>query len=277
MTTGYAPLSVLTFNIGNPSRDRAERQLSWLARRPEQVLVLTETAASDGCAFLAERFTAAGYQVTSPLPEHRERGVMIVHRAAAAATVPAWKPDYLPCRVASAVVQAAGGPVEVAGVYVPSRDASPAKTDRKRRFLREFADALPSAEPATRRIVIGDLNILEPDHQPAYRFFQQFEYDAYLAFGAAGYRDAFRLLHPGAAEHSWVGRTGDGYRYDHAFVSPGLADQVTACCYLHQTRIPAEAGPRLTDHSALTVTLAPPVPLLNVADPQTAPALDALF
>ncbi|WP_246561667.1 hypothetical protein [Streptomyces roseirectus] len=62
---------VLTFNLNNPSRERAERQLAYLAARPEQVLVLTETADSAGCVFLAERFTAAGYAVTFPRPEPR--------------------------------------------------------------------------------------------------------------------------------------------------------------------------------------------------------------
>jgi exodeoxyribonuclease-3 len=57
-------LSLLTFNIGNPSPERAQRQLAWLARRDEHVLVLTETKASAGCQLLAGAFTAAGYHVT---------------------------------------------------------------------------------------------------------------------------------------------------------------------------------------------------------------------
>ena len=50
-------LDVLTFNLNNPSRERAERQLDYLAARPESVLVLTETADSAGCALLADGFT----------------------------------------------------------------------------------------------------------------------------------------------------------------------------------------------------------------------------
>ena len=61
-----ASLSVLTFNIGNPSPDRARRQFSWLIGRDEDVLVLTETKASAGCRMLAEEFTAAGYAVHWP-------------------------------------------------------------------------------------------------------------------------------------------------------------------------------------------------------------------
>ena len=59
-------LSLLTFNIGNPSPGRAERQLAWLAGRDEHVLVLTETKASVGCKLLAEAFTCAGYTVCFP-------------------------------------------------------------------------------------------------------------------------------------------------------------------------------------------------------------------
>lgn len=60
-----------------------------------------------------------------------------------------------------------------------------------------------------------------------------------------------------------MGRTGDGYRYDHTFVVADLADQVTACEYVHEPRTL-----RLTDHSALSLRLSVPLaePLL-VSDP----------
>ena len=64
-------LSLLTLNIGNPSPDRARRQLAWLVRREEDVLVLTETKASAGCRLLAEEFTAAGYAVHYPRARSR--------------------------------------------------------------------------------------------------------------------------------------------------------------------------------------------------------------
>jgi hypothetical protein len=59
-------LSLITLNIANPSVDRATKQLQWLASRPEQILVLTETKASDGCRHLADSFRTAGYSVTYP-------------------------------------------------------------------------------------------------------------------------------------------------------------------------------------------------------------------
>jgi exodeoxyribonuclease-3 len=41
-------LSVLTVNIGAASQERARLLLDWLARRPEEVLVITETSAGPG-------------------------------------------------------------------------------------------------------------------------------------------------------------------------------------------------------------------------------------
>lgn len=243
------PLSVLTVNIGNPSRERAEKQLAWLRGRDEHVLVLTETADSKGCAFLAEAFDSAGFEVAFPLPERGERGVMTVSRVPSAGCPPV-KVDYLPHRAVSVSVATDSGPVDVLGLYVPSRDASAPKVERKRRFLADCMSALHAADQETARVAIGDLNILEPDHQPRYSTFKPFEYDFYRQLGQAGYHDAFRLLSE-THEYSWVGRTGDGYRYDHAFVSGSLKERVGTCAYVHETRTDA----RFTDHSGMTLTL----------------------
>ncbi|MEW2633317.1 endonuclease/exonuclease/phosphatase family protein [Streptomyces sp. NPDC048389] len=264
----------MTFNLNNPSRERAERQLRYLAARPESVLVLTETARSAGCEFLADQFEAAGYSVTFPRPPYgtRERGVMIVSRLA---TVDAPLPvAYLPHRVAAVTAQTEQGPLTVVGVYVPSRDATEAKVTRKRTFLEGLAAALPSGASG-HRLVIGDFNVLEPDHVPSYRTFQTWEYGFYTGLAAAGYRDAFRLVAPDERAYSWVGRTGDGYRYDHAHVSEPLAGLVGGCRYVHEPRTDED---RLTDHSALTVGLAvTATELLQVTDPNALDLVPALF
>src|ERR1700722_6180505 len=110
-------LSFLTFNIGNPSEQRAQRQLTWLAERPEQVLVLTETKDSAGCRLLAEAFTAAGWHVTFPVPEPGGYGVMIISRVQAEADRFTAAVSYLPARAASVPLPAPAGPVQVIGAY----------------------------------------------------------------------------------------------------------------------------------------------------------------
>jgi len=265
-------LSVLTLNIAAASLTKAQRQLGWLAGRPEDVFALTETTTGDGSRFLAEAFTTAGYTVTFPPHGPGDRGVMIVSKLAATPDKLTTALDYLPARAAGINIMTDQGPVRILAAYVPSRDASPVKIERKRRWLTDFGQALADTH-GDPTLLVGDLNILEPDHQPHYRIFQAFEYDFYQALTTHhDLVDAFRHLHPNLVEHSWVGRTGDGYRYDHAHCSPSLAPHLVACDYVHDTR-----HQRLTDHSGLTVrlTLTSTQPLLtsNPAEHASPPTL----
>jgi hypothetical protein len=189
-------LSLLTLNIGNPSSDRARRQLAWLASRDEHILVLTETKASAGCQLLADAFTAAGYHVTCPQPGPGEYDTMIISRVAAAPDGFGDQIGYLPARAAELILPAPGGPLRVIGMYVPSRDASAEKTEGKRKWLAACDAALTSATNGTPAIVAGDLNILEPGHQPRYPFFAPFEYDFYQALAGTHkvLADSFELI-----------------------------------------------------------------------------------
>lgn len=62
--------------------------------------------------------------------------------------------------------------------------------------------------------------------------------------------DAYRAVHPHDSDHSWFGRSGNGYRTDHVFVTAQHRTQVRGCDYLHA---PGQQG--LTDHAAMTLTL----------------------
>lgn len=265
-------LNVLTLNIANPSLGRARRQLDWLAGRDEDVVVLTETKASDGCRLLANAFHAAGYAVTFPEPGPGEYGTMLASKVRAEPDDWNQQLGYLPSRAATTVLPASGGELHLIGLYVPSRDASLEKTERKRRWLVACTAALSTnGHPARHTLLLGDFNILEPDHYPHYDFFAPFEYDFYRALlDRHGLVDAFRQLHPDAREYSWVGRTGDGYRYDHAFCSAILVPKLLACDYLHEPRTTG-----LSDHSGLTVRLAltPPEALLTSAPASGPPTL----
>ena len=263
-------LSLLTLNIANPSPERAQRQLGWLAARDEDILVLTETKDSTGCRLLADAFTFAGYHVRYPKPDPGDYGVMIVSRIQAHSVDFGDRIGYLPSRAAAVTLPAPDGPIQVIGVYVPSRDASIEKTQRKRKWLAACNAALSRLERRQPTIFLGDLNVVEPDHQPRYKFFAPFEYDFYRQLTHSyGLIDAFRAVHPETIQHSWVGRTGDGYRYDHVHCSADLATKLASCDYLHNTRLD-----RLSDHSALSVRLdiQPSTPLITSAPATASPA-----
>jgi exodeoxyribonuclease III len=239
-------LGILTLNIGSPSARRAERQLEWLAERPEDVLVLSETSATTGSRLVAERLSGAGWDVRFPALDDSERGVLVASRVRVDAR-PGDLVEYLPAR--TEVLPLAQGVLEIVGVYVPSRDESLVKTERKQRFAAELLAALRrrARRPA---VLVGDLNVVEPDHWPRYGFFHDWEYGLYTGLADAGWVDAYRLLRSGSIEHSWVGPYDDGFRFDHVFVTQALREAVCSCSMLHETRLEG-----LTDHSALTVSL----------------------
>jgi exodeoxyribonuclease-3 len=266
-------LSLITVNVGAPSIERAHRQLRWLAGRPEEVLVLTETRATAGSQFLAEAFSAAGYSVTFPEHAPGELGVMIVSKIGTIVDRIGAAMDYLPARLAGVVVETTNGPLRIVGAYVPSRDATLEKTERKKTWIERFHAALDITASEAPLLLLGDLNVLEPAHTPAHRGqFAPFEYGFYTGLtDRHGLVDLFRHLPPERVEHSWARRVELGYRYDHAHGSHVLADRLTSCEYVHETRDVMPDGSRLTDHSGLAVrvTLTAAAPLLT-SDPITA-------
>ena len=99
--------------------------------------------------------------------------------------------------------------LDVVGLYIPSRDESHEKIQRKRGFctaVSGFAD-----RPLRDAVVIGDLNVLEPVHRPHYGTFRDWEYRFYDEFLVRGFVDAYRLRHPSDMEYSWVDYANRGY------------------------------------------------------------------
>ena len=208
------------------------------------LLVLTETRANKGTEQLLAALEAAGYDSLAPEPPTAgERGVAVLGR------VPPSRPrqSALPHRL----VGAEAGGTRLLAVYVPSRDASRSKIERKRRFLEQMTEVVRTSAGSGRVVLMGDLNIIGRDHEPRYSMFRTWEYDALSQLTALGLVDAFAEMHPGAQAHSWIGRTGNGYRFDYVFVTRDLMGSVRGCEYLQE---PRERG--LSDHAALLLTLA---------------------
>ncbi|SDK86429.1 Endonuclease/Exonuclease/phosphatase family [Lentzea albidocapillata subsp. violacea] len=165
------------------------------------------------------------------------------------------------------------GPLRIVGAYVPSRDATQEKTERKKTWIDRFHKALDSTASDAPLLLLGDLNVLEPSHRPVHRGqFAPFEYAFYTGSTERhGLVDLFRHLHPDQVEHSWARRPELGYRDDHAHGSPALVQRLIACEYVHETRELSPDGPRLTDHSGLAVRVSLTADrTLLTSDPATA-------
>jgi exonuclease III len=137
--------------------------------------------------------------------------------------------------------------LRVVGLYVPDSGGPGAPRHRKKAFWHSMLGAA-SEWAATKTIVTGDLNTgLHLIDEPAAVLPCAEEF---RVFGNS-MRDAWRHVHGlGAREYSWYSRLHNGFRLDHAFVSPRLEAAIAECTYLHDFRTR-----KLTDHSALLLVL----------------------
>lgn len=242
-----AEFSLLCWNIANPSLQRAGAQAAWLCKRPEDMLVLTETKHSKGCTLIERYLGSIGYNIVFTKPAEKEYGVIIASRNKLLPTDFSKLIKYMPSRVASVEFNQ----LEIIGVYAPSRGFDEGeRLVKKKRFLDGLSSAFKKSASSAQRIFCGDLNVLEPNHVPYYNYFKDWEYGFYRDLAKYQFKDAFRDLHSDAEEHSWFGRSGNGYRYDHCFVSNDLNNTVQECYYLHEPR-----ETKLSDHSAMILEL----------------------
>jgi exodeoxyribonuclease-3 len=243
------PIRFLTLNISGPSVARAELLAAFLDEMDADVVVLTETRDNEGTRCLLNWCRDSGYLVNGALPSSRgERGVIVIRRVGPDSSPTAVEVDLPHRLVIDNLTDDAS--VRLMAAYVPSRDASAQKIERKRTFLDQMATTLRNIAEQDRIVLMGDLNIVGRSHIPKYSAFKNWEYDALDSIVDAGLRDVFAEMNPGVQAYSWVGRTGHGYRYDYVFVSPDLLNVIDSCEYLQR---PREQG--ITDHAAVLLTL----------------------
>lgn len=241
---------LLTLNVSNPPKERAERLLHWLWGRDEDVWVLTEVGRGEGSSLMVRVCRAAGYAAVET--DRSDLGVVVVSRTEPLRHDAIAPSPVLPGRVGSFVV-GEDDPLRLLAVYGaasdPVRYSSRARRARKREWLAAFDGLVEEwvARPGPGALV-GDLNVVDPEHEDELRYVLVEEVETYRALGTRhGLRDAYRQVHA-TDSPSWVDHSGAGCRYDHAFVTRGVDVEAADL----------DDGPRvdgLTDHSALTVTV----------------------
>ena len=237
-------LSLLTLNIQAAAPPRAQALLRWLDGRDEDVFILTETSVGDGTAYLLDQCRRAGLDVIHTPDPAGDRGVALISR------------------------------VPLVSSGSPSSDRAPDKVARKRGFIASLLavlDRLPD-ETRTWLVIGGDYNVITRDHQPPYRGFLPFEYQMLDALDCLGLVDAHQQCSPGVQAHSWIGRSGNGYRFDYFHVGAALTERVVACSYLHEPR-----EQKLADHAAVGLTLDLPAVVRLPGDPGGLADVGTLF
>jgi exodeoxyribonuclease III len=250
---GVGTIRLLVFNAQHAAPARARRQAAWIGgQQAADLVIITEVGPGPGGHALTDALAGHGYlSVVAPEPSPADYRTVIASRGPDLTTVPSGI-AVLAHRGPAVAVSVAGRTIGLLGLYVPSRGPKDRRNEAKRAFQRAVTQALPGFVALFDGpvIVAGDLNVVEPGHSPHHPVFGGWEYDFYRSFTSAGLADAYRLLHPDAAGHSWYGRSGQGYRFDHAFITSRHRAQVRDCGYLHE---PRQRG--LTDHAAMTLTV----------------------
>jgi exodeoxyribonuclease-3 len=246
----YTTLRALTLNIGAAAAPRAGAILAWLARRSEDVIVLSETSAGEGTGLLLDGLRARGY-TTFFTSGARDRGVALATRIPVHEVLDGDLSLTLPWRAAGVVLDTCPR-VALIGVYVPSRDRSDVKVARKREFIASLLQSVRGLPPALRcrLLLLGDYNTVSRRHSPRLPGFFPYEYAFHEQLEGLGLSSAHELGPATSQPHSWIGRTGNGYLYDYVHVGEALHGALERCAYLH--------GPRersLTDHAAVAVRL----------------------
>ena len=113
----------------------------------------------------------------------------------------------------------------------------------------EMLLSLPAELLEGHSILIGDFNCgipFEDSETKSFHATRQFQ-----SLLSQGWIDAWRSRNPKAREFTWVSsRKGNGFRYDHALVSPALNERINSIDYLHE---PREQG--FSDHSVLVLDI----------------------
>lgn len=202
-----------------------------------------------GTAILAEGLAGEGYQIVAT-PPSKDRGALIATRVPVRRRICGGLEVTLPWRTAGVVLDTFPR-LAVIGVYVPSRDRSPAKIARKEEFISSFLNSLAGLPTQLREnlLVAGDYNVISRRHDPPRKGYFSYEYGMHDALEGLGLAPAHELHSDGLHPYSWIGHTGDGYLYDYVHIGDALRSRIAGCEYLHATR-----EQRLSDHAAVAFT-----------------------
>ena len=251
-TGGDESFRLLNWNVRNPSLARAKRQTELVSKGSFDCIVLTELKISDGGLFLSDALRSFGYKIALCEPSDSDYVALLATRGVDQCALSMTTVSKVH-RCPGVSFRYRDKEMVIVGAYVPSRGPQERRNVDKREFQNQFAAALRKLCTERRKehmIVAGDMNVVEPEHHPEYPFFGEWEYDFYKSFRDSGLSDAFRLVNPDQMDHSWFGRFGDGYRFDHIFVSGGLEPFLKTCSYAHEYRTSG-----LSDHSGMIMEL----------------------
>jgi exodeoxyribonuclease III len=231
-------LRVLAWNIRQGGGTRLPRIATALAAHDADILVISEYRGGDSAERLRVALAALGYHyTTAAIPPPGGNGVLIAARHSFDDGGPVNDAVPEPYRM----VRAHFGALSLYGIYMPN-------LLKKVPYWEALIAAVAAESLHAQAVAIGDFNtcrafVDEPGAIDACAHYM----DAVEAIGCC---DLWRRRYPDGREFSWYSTRGNGFRIDHAFLSPALAARAGEIRYSHEERLSG-----LSDHSPLVVDL----------------------
>ena len=220
-----------TLNIRHGGNKNASALRSRLLGYDAEVLVVTEFRTNAAGLELISRLEDEGYETSHPDPEPGRNAVLVASRTP---IVRAWALDE--SLDAERLWCVDIGTATICGVLFPNKEL-------KQPYWRAVIDA---ARNGGVDLFIGDFNTGNNALDKDPKGIPFINADMPRRLVDSGYVDLWRSRHPGVREYSWYSHTKNGFRLDHAFAVPALADRLAKCEFDHEPRLLGE-----TDHSAL--------------------------
>ena len=227
---------LLAWNIRQGGGSRLAAIAAALVEHDADILVLSEYRGGDSARRLLEMLAARGYRhATQSVPPPGRNGVLIAARrrfrehGAISESLPE------PYKMLSVEFSA----FRLCGIYMPNLKA-------KIPYWDALIAALSAGGGAT--LVTGDFNTGRYYLDEAGATFTAVDFMDRIE--SIGFCDLWRQRYPEGREYSWYSTRGNGFRLDHAFLSPQLTARAGHVGYSHKERI---AG--ISDHSPLILDL----------------------
>jgi exodeoxyribonuclease-3 len=231
-------LRLLAWNIRQGGGTRLAAIAAALARHEADVLVISEYRGGDSAERLRGALAALGYpHMTASTPPSGRNGVLIAARHPFDDGGPLSEALPEPCRI----VRAYFGAVGIYGIYMPN-------LLKKVPYWEGLIAALAAESLEAEALAIGDFNTCRAYVDEAGAIDPCAHY--LDAVAAVGFCDLWRRRYPEGREYSWYSTRGNGFRIDHAFLSPALAARAGPIRYSHEDRVTG-----LSDHAPLILDL----------------------
>ena len=230
-------MRLLAWNIRQGGGSRLPRIAEALKLHDADVVVLSEYRGGPSALRLCAALHALGYRhATTVVPPPSRNGVLVAarHPFHEHGAVDIGLPE--PFRM----VRVDFATFRLLGIYMPNLIA-------KTPYWEALIAAL-SSQSANRALAIGDFNTCRAYLDEAGAIDPTAHYMDTIE--QIGFHDLWRHRYPERREYSWFSTRSNGFRIDHAFLSPDLAASAGTIHYSHEERV---AG--LSDHSPLILEL----------------------